>query len=79
MVEHRAHNARGYPITRVDVEDYSLERGRTEGRARGLQLHEEEGASTDIPEHFELGPARPDPGPRQARPRTLLGGRGQRS
>jgi hypothetical protein len=31
-----------------------------------------------IPEHFEPGPqARPEPGPHQARPRTLLDGRGQ--
>jgi hypothetical protein len=43
MVEHRADDARGYSTTRVDVEDQGLERGRTKGRACGLQLHEEEG------------------------------------
>jgi hypothetical protein len=32
-----------------------------------------------IPEHSEPGSARPGLGPRQARPQTLLGGRGQRS
>jgi hypothetical protein len=47
MVEHRAHQARGYSTTRIAEEDQGPVRGRTKGRTRGLQLHEEEGAVID--------------------------------
>jgi hypothetical protein len=45
LVELRADDAGGYPATQAAGEDQSLERSRAEGRACGLQLHEEEGAA----------------------------------
>jgi hypothetical protein len=51
MVEHRADDAGGYSNTRTAVEDQGFKRSQTEGRTRGLQLHEEEGAAVDGTRH----------------------------
>jgi hypothetical protein len=51
MVEHKADDAGGYSTTRAIKEDQGPERGRAEGRTCGLQLHEEEGATTDGSRH----------------------------
>jgi hypothetical protein len=47
MLEHGADDAGGYSTTRTAVEDQGFERSQAEGRTRGLQLHEEEGAATN--------------------------------
>jgi hypothetical protein len=54
MVEYRADDARGYSTTRVVAEDQGLERGRAEGQACGLQLHEEERAAADGSRHSRV-------------------------
>jgi hypothetical protein len=50
-VEHRADDAGGYLATRTAGEDQGFKRSRAEGRACGLQLHEEEGAAADGSRH----------------------------
>jgi hypothetical protein len=53
-VEHRADDARGYSTTQTAVEDQGFERSRADGRTRGLQLHEEEGAAVDGTRHSRV-------------------------
>jgi hypothetical protein len=47
VVEHGAHDVGGYSTTRAAEEDQGPAGGRAKGRTRGLQLHEEEGATVD--------------------------------
>jgi hypothetical protein len=49
MVELGADDARRTPVARVVGEDQGAEGSRAEGRTRGLQLHEAEGAAADGP------------------------------
>jgi hypothetical protein len=53
-VELRADDAGGYLATRAAGEDQGFERSRAEGRACGLQLHEEKGAAADGSRHLGL-------------------------
>jgi hypothetical protein len=52
VVEHGAHHAGGYSATPAAEEDQGLAGGRTEGRACGLQFHEEEDATLDGATHL---------------------------
>jgi hypothetical protein len=54
LVEHRAHDAGGDPAPRAIGAHQGAERSRAEGRARGLQLHEAQGAATDGTRRFGL-------------------------
>jgi hypothetical protein len=47
LVEHEAHHARRHPAACAIGVDRCVEDGRTKGRARDLQLHEEEGPTVD--------------------------------
>jgi hypothetical protein len=47
LVEYGADDAGGYLATRAAAEDQGFEGSRAEGRTCGLQLYEEEGATTD--------------------------------
>jgi hypothetical protein len=51
MVEHGAHHVGGYSTNQAAEEDQGPARGWAEGRASGLQLYEEEGATVDGPRY----------------------------
>jgi hypothetical protein len=51
LVEHGADDAGGDPAPRAVGTHQGAQRSRAEGRARGLQLYEAQGAATDVPRH----------------------------
>jgi hypothetical protein len=54
LVEYGANNVGGYPATRTAAEDQGFGGSWAEGRTCGLQLYEEEGATTDGSRHPRL-------------------------